>query len=216
MEDYSLLDAAITKLSEGQNSTATMARMVQDQDHANAPNRIAMAWQKAARDRNDARRSGNVYSGPKPEAFLLSLPQKIQNQVCWSVGTLKARQVDEDVANQIYGMDFSQDVHDQIGDTDHTKPENFDQIITDTYHVLLMVQTYLGSQMDYIDAYDTIRYYAQQTQNDDGEWVNDLVADNWSEAQDCLATAKERMEERKEAAQVHEIESIDFGMTATA
>ena len=216
MEDYTLLDAAITRLSEGRNSTATLARMVQDQDHAAAPNRIVMAWQQANRDRNEARRSGNEYGGPKPEAFMLSFVQKLQNQVCWSVGSVKAAQVDEDLTNQIYGLDFRQDIHDQIGDTDHTKPENFEQIVDDTYNVLLMVQTYLGTQMDYIDNYDAIRYYAQQTQNEDGEWVDDLIADNWDEAQDCLSTARDRMDERKEAAQVQEIENIDFGAVATA
>ena len=113
MEDYTLLDAAITRLSEGRNSTATLARMVQDQDHAAAPNRIVMAWQQANRDRNEARRSGNEYGGPKPEAFMLSFVQKLQNQVCWSVGSVKAAQVDEDLTNQIYGLDFSQDIHDR-------------------------------------------------------------------------------------------------------
>ena len=210
----SFIESAISKLSE-QNSSSIgkAARIVEEQDHKNPANRIALAYLQLSRERLEAAKAekatGVRGTDPvvKPE-IMLSFAQNVMNQVCWNARRLVVANSAEDFAN---GIDFSQDVAEQTGVSSET--DNISQFVDDDFMTLNNVQTWLGAQMSYLNDIQPLFYFAQ-SEEIDGEWVQTHQSMNFYDAQCSMTEIIESLDDKNVIKQRSEAASIDFSAAA--
>ena len=209
----SFLQEALSKMAETTSKTGIVARAIENQSHANVANQIALTFLAFQKQRLDAsvalKTTGVEGEGPvaKPE-FILSFVQQLMNQVCWQARRLTVANNQEEFAN---GIDFSQDVAEQVGVSSET--ENVSQFVDDDFMTLNNLHTWLGAQMSYLNDIQPLYYFAQNEEID-GVWQQTHAAMSFYDAQCVMTEIVEKLTENQEAAKVTEAASMDFSAAA--
>lgn len=187
----SMIDGQLTNISEGSNNNATLAKMVQEQDHADVRNRICMTYNMLVAERrrlqlvdkaDNNKGSASLAKAMtiKPE-MLLSLLQFTMNQICWStrrlITTLVREQQEFEDGISAENMDFSAEGCEEAG----VEPLNFEGLhaqVEDDYSSLNAVQNWLTqkNRIDYLDDVESLRLFANSEKNEDsGNW--EIISD---------------------------------------
>lgn len=208
MTTTSFIDSAITHISGSTSRFAGLASIVQQQDHDNPANRIALACIALQYRREEAKKANNEYNGYKPEQ-LLSFCQNVMNRVIWQSRKLSMLQTEEDEKEIVNGIDFCQDLADEYNieriETEHIKP-----IVDEDYATLLSVQSWLGARMSYLDSIEPLYYFQQLEKLEDGTWQVAASADNYDEAQMICNDIVERLDERSAADEYQRVANMSF------
>lgn len=178
----SFIDSAITHISGSSSRHAGLASLVQQQDHDDPANRIALTAVALGYRRDEAKKSNNEYEGYKPEQ-LLSFVQQVMNRVVWQSRKMSILQTEEDEKDVVNGIDFSQDLADEYNidriETQHIKPT-----VDDDYATMTAVQSWLAARFNYLDSIDPLYYFHDLARDEaTGDWYVRNTADNYDEAQ---------------------------------
>lgn len=213
----SFIEAAITRVSAQNSSFGAAALLVEDRNDPHWSNRIAGAWAGLIAERNQLRvldledAGTRVKDMPvKPEVFL-SLCQNLLNQSCWAarqyIRAYNQNQIEETL-HGVNGLDFSQDVADELGIEPINVTEIEEVLLTDLA-IMENVHSFLSTHMNYLQDIDDLHLFVERQQ--EGEvWRITAVADNFSDAEDLMDAAVVRMSERADAELTSDALTTDF------
>lgn len=211
----SFIDAVLTNMSAGKNKSAQMASLVQQMEHANVLNRIAMVYVKLNNDRALAKKA-NKQPALKPEQ-LFNFLQQLMNQICWAGRRLARSQDMAEAQNQAVGIDFSQDVAAELNVNPMSSQELADTVEQDHF-CLSNVHAYLAAKMSYLEDLPMLAVFQEldQITLEDGstEWKVSAEASTFAEAVAFMDMAVERLAAEQDEQVSKEVATIDFGTLA--
>lgn len=176
----SFIDSAITSISEGSSRFAGLAKFVQQIEHDEPANRIALTAVALGYRRTEAKKAGNEYEGYKPEQ-LLSFVQNVMNKVVWQARRVNMSQNEQDEQEIVNGIDFTQDLCDEYN-LDRWESEHIKPLVDDDFATLTSVQSWLAARFNYLDSIDPLYYFQDLARHDDGTWYVRATADNYDDA----------------------------------
>lgn len=204
----SFIDAAITEISGGTSRFAPLAALIQQQDHEEAANRIALTYIFLQYRRTEDKKAGIEYSGIKPET-LLSFVQNLMNKVCWQSRKMALSQTEEDEKDIVNGIDFTQDLADELN-IDRFEAEHIKPLVDDDYAILTGVQSFLAAKMNYLDNIVPLYYYQDLARDDNGEWYVRATADAYDDAMDIIEDVIARLDEQSAADEYQKVANMSF------
>lgn len=204
----SFIDAAITEISGGTSRFAPLAATIQQQDHEQPANRIALTYIFLQYRRSEDKKAGLEYSGIKPET-LLSFVQNLMNKVCWQSRKMAMSQTEEDEKDIVNGIDFTQDLADELN-LDRFEAEHIKPLVDDDYATLSGVHSFLAAKMNYLQHIDPLYYYQDLARDDNGEWYVKATADNYDEAMDIIEDVIARLDEQSAADDYQKVANMVF------
>jgi hypothetical protein len=169
----SYIDATITKMiSSKRGNEGVIANLIQNVDHDLPATRIGIKFEELKAQRNAmlnakriAEQSGEAIAIPeeppaKPEN-LLSFVQSLMNNICWAHRKALQAVTSAEREEQAWGLDFSQDIAEQVGIEDNRATEALALQIDDDYATLNALHTWLGSGMSYLSDIKPLYYFHQ-------------------------------------------------------
>ncbi len=221
----SFIDAIITHMSNARvkksgepTKTALIAQRVQEQQHPNVLNRIAMTYVSLSHDRALAK-AANQQPTLKPE-HLVSFVQNAANQVCWAARRYARSQELQEADDQANGLDFSQDVAAQLNVEPMSARELADAVEQDAF-CLGNVYLYLAGKMSYLEDLPEFSLFQESGPViDEGtgeviEWLVTATADTLDGARSLMDMAVERLNTEQIAKDGEEAQTADFGALST-
>lgn len=167
----SYIDATLTKMiSSKRGNEGVIANLIQNVDHDLPATRIAITFEQLKAQRKAFRKaqqiaeeSGEAIAIPeeppaKPEVFL-SFVQNLMNNICWAHRRALQAVTSAEREEQAWGLDFSQDVAEQVGIEDDRATEALVLQVNDDYATLNALHTYLGSGMTYLSDIKPLYYF---------------------------------------------------------
>ena len=203
----SFIDSTLTRMTEGRGRNATIAKLVQSQPSNEAANRIAYTYSILRNRANEAIVNG--YEPAIKAGTMLSFVQQLMNQVCWAARRLELAQKANEAGEQAWGMDFSQDIAEQLA-VECVSTQHITDVVDQDYKQLLGVHTWVAAQMSLIEV-DDFAYFRQQQVLEDGRWVTKYAAFTYDEAKDVMAAVIADMQAEAASRMSEEALSIDFG-----
>ena len=180
MNNFSYTSTAIHAISAYKNQyglIANFALRIQDENPDwTLLNCIAVAHDRTVvADTNHKFNGGDTPVAP-PIAFL-DFCQVVMNKVCGLARQDMKGKRTEDFGN---GIDFSQDLTDQLGFTvDHKK---IGSLVDEDFFTLNNLHCYIAQGMDYLTDIESLRYHAESVKLEDGTWIKDHIADSFDDA----------------------------------
>ena len=234
MTTQSFIDAVLTNMSSSKTQFGKIAALVQKKPHSSACNRIAMAYVQLQNDRAQARTAGNVIamagidSGERADAGLARNPviikpellfnflQNVQNSICWSARRLMRQQETVEAGEQANGLDFSQDLAEQLG-VEGTPTDKLGEIVANDLFVLGNLQSWLLTKMNYLTEVEELRMFADFRPPEEGlevgtgNWELRHEAATWEEALSIMDVLVDELNVAENLKTGAEASSIDFG-----
>lgn len=147
----SFIPAALTAMSEGSGSMATLANLTLKREGATPMNQIISAFidvrrawgSLAGRDAAVAAESREELR-VKPGQFL-SFTQLLMNKVCWNARRLNRSVIEQEADDRLNGIDFSQDVAEEVGIDDRSR-SNVKEAVDQDFEWLLKLHSYLARE----------------------------------------------------------------------
>lgn len=229
-----IIDAAITKLSEGSNKASRYAILVQKAPDDHVCHRMLSVVRMLQQDRRQANAAnGNRQADPdlngvddhtslqtaetvlKPE-YMFTFIQKVANQVMREGRAIKRQQEESEMEARDNGIDFSQDTCEDAGvvygDVDHVIKQ-----IDEAMRQLHLLHNALRDtkRLGYLTNINPLHYHSV-TMGKDGVYEEQFVADTFDEALVALADFAQVMQEQSEARDVKDDSAIDFEADAAA
>ena len=213
----SFINAAITDSQNKQTSYAKVSALVEERNEEHFCNRIGGAWASLIADRNQLRildLEANTTlvkdMAIKPEMFL-SFCQYLMNQSCWAARRyIQAQQAnaDQEKLHGITGIDFSQDVAEDLG----IEPMDISAIsatIEEDFMAMLKLYSVMSTQMNYLSDIEDLHVFADRAQ--EGEvWKVLATADEFDDALVIMTDVLTRMNERADAELTKNMTTMDF------
>ena len=168
----SYIDAAITKMTSSKGTQGSIANLIQNADHDDPANRIAITFVSLQQQRlvalnakKVAEDSGESIALPeepiaKPEQ-LLSFVQSLMNNICWAYRRASQSVVTTETEEQAWGLDFSEDVAAEVGIDDDRDTKALALQVDEDYAKLNAVHTWLGGKMNYLQDIKPLYYFHQ-------------------------------------------------------
>ncbi len=214
-----LISQAIHKMSEERNDYGDIAKVVIDADHLNILNRIALTHSQFARQRKEAARAEKatgvrgVDPIAKPEK-MISFIQRLMNNVCWAARRYQLAIADSDEVTN--GIDFSQDVAEQVGL--NVAAKNLTTEVDEAYLQLTNVLGHIAGKMTYLNDIDSLYYFAQNQEVDAADggstWVPRYQCLTYGDSEVAMAEVIQELEEKQEKDDRTEIANMDFTLVA--
>jgi hypothetical protein len=207
--NYPLIDAAMSDISDGKDTNAQFASLIQSQDHDHIGNRILLTAVQLQNERKEAKQRNEEVTY-KPE-YLFTFVEQLMNKVCWNARRY-IQSVNQAAANEMAnGIDFSEDIAEQIN-IEPTDLQGVETEVADAHEMLNKVQVVLGQHMSYIDREGELAMFTQREPNEVGKWTTTVSCDNFAEAQVAMNDFITKLEEQKAVAAT-EVGNIDFDST---
>lgn len=220
--DISLVDAALTAMAGKTNVFATIATMVQQRPEEHFANQIGgvclelMNERKRLREMDVADNTTLVRDMKlKPES-ILGFTQSLMNQTCWAARRYKIaleQAAAEEALRGITGIDFSQDVADDMG-IDPIDTAELELALTEDYFALAGLYSKISTHMSYLNHIDDFYLFADKRQEDGKQWRIEDFAETFDEALDLMEKVRVRMDEQKDVELAHDLTRTDFTAAA--
>lgn len=232
----SYIDAAITKMTTSKGNQGAIASMIQNVDHGDPANRIAITFIQLQQQRlaslnakKVAEDSGESIAIPeepiaKPEQ-LLSFVQSLMNNICWAYRRASQSVLTAEVEEQAWGLDFSEEIADEVGMTEDRDTKYLELQVDDDYAKLNAVHTWLGGKMNYLTDIQPL-YYFQQSElqpalDERGRpigtievYVTTVAATDLHEATNAMRDIVLRLAEEQPEKELTDAASMDFSSAA--
>lgn len=204
VKDQSFIPNVIGYMSEKNTTLGTIAKYVESQEATDPLERIALAFFRLQRARQAAARTeldtGVPVEGPpfKPER-LLSFIQSVMNGVCWAARRLYTANDKPDLLN---GIDFSQDVGDQVGV--YATNERIPALVDSDFMALTKLHSLLAAKMAYLTEISPLYHFEQRVRDENGNWYVDKVCNSFDEALPLMDEIVTRLQQESEANEVQD------------
>jgi len=217
-----MIDGVLTGMSAGKTSNATLAVLVQKQEHADVRNRICKAYVELVaerrrlqmQDKADGTATAKAMA-VKPEQ-LLSMLQFTMNQLCWTarrvITTYYREQSEVEAGISAENMDFSAEVCEEAGieplDTDALTAQ-----VEDDYASLSAVQNWLTAKgrIDYLEDVTPLALFNSSEKDEElGIWVVTEEAFDFDGALEVMEKLLVMMPEKEQAKLVESADNTDF------
>lgn len=217
----SFINAALTGATNKRSTNATLADLVEKRNEEHYANRIGGAWAALVLSRNNLRGLDQDDGGSrvrdmpiKPEQFL-SFCQYLMNQACWAARRyVRAEQdnADREAIAGITGIDFSQDVAEDLG-VEPMSTEEINEALESDFEVMSRLYSVLACKMNYLQSIDQLHMYAEREQEGENWEVVDY-ADNFDDALTIMGNVIVKMKEREEESLTQEMTETDFAQAS--
>lgn len=213
----SFIDAAISSNSSKKSTYGKVTGLIEERNEPHFANRIGGAWASLVSSRSNLRildledNGTRVKDMPvKPEMFL-SLCQYLLNQACWAARRyVRAQQenADQEKIRGITGIDFSQDVAEDLG-IEPMDTTQIEEALDTDFMAMLRLHSVFSTKMDYLQDIEDLHLYADREQ--EGEvWRVVAVADTFQDAMAIMDEVLAKMNERQDKELVSDMTTIDF------
>lgn len=212
----SFLDKALTDMSENDSRNAKIASMVQNQNHENPANRIALTFNDLVEERK-TNRIAAVRLGIAPNVMdvkpehVLSFVQQLMNKCCWNGRKVANTNKDADSAN---GLDFSQAVAEQEANLESNAVQDVRATIHDDFNVLNELHSWLCGKCNYMTDLDPLFLFAQKKEVDLGVWEFTHQLMDFDDVLPVLEEINLELQETADAEQADYAENHTFGAKA--
>lgn len=202
IKDQSFVPNVIAYMAEKNTTLGAIAKYVEKQQSDDVLERIALAYFRLQRDRQAALKAEMEQGVPiealpfKPER-LLSFIQSVMNGVCWAARRLYVANQKPDLQN---GIDFSQDVGDQVGV--YVANENLSEIVDSDFMALTKLHSLLAAKMSYLTEIAPLYHFEQRARDEDGNWYVDKVCNSLDEALPLMDDIVARLQQESEQNEV--------------
>jgi hypothetical protein len=170
-------------------------------------NAIAVAHDRTVMQSTDHKFNGGPAPVANPIAFL-DFVQTIMNKVCsLARKDAKGKRVD-DFGN---GVDFSQDLTDQLGFS--VDPKLIPELVDEDFRILYNVHAYIAQGMPYLTDISPLHYHAENVKLDDDTWVKENIADSYEFALSILDTKADSYVTELADIRMGESANMDFAGT---
>lgn len=226
----SMIDGAITKMSEGKGNSALVAKLVQKQPATEPARRIALAAAHLMGERRKFSVLDKADNGTrvkdmdcKPE-HLLSFPQQIMNSLCWTIRRLRIQQErdreatdmmesamladfgPESISERLAELEEEAGIEEPISASD----ENLLEILDDDFRIMMKVDSWLKKHMSYITG-DDLYIFAESTKDEEtGHWSITKSAMTFDDALIIMEEAVEGLGEKEAAKMMESALTADF------
>tara|TARA_E500000331_G_scaffold308714_1_gene314344 strand:- start:349 stop:1047 length:699 start_codon:yes stop_codon:yes gene_type:complete len=224
----SIIDAAVTKLSEGSNKASRYASLVQKAQDDHVCHRMLTVVRMLKQERREANAANaNRQADPdlngvddhtslqtaetvlKPE-YMFTFIQKVANQVMREGRAIKRQQEESEMEARDNGIDFSQDTCEDAG-VEYGDVKHVIKQIDEAMRQLHLVYNALRDtkRLGYLTSINSLHYHSVMT-GEDGVYEEKFVADTFDEALVALADYAQAMQEQSEARGAEDDGAIDF------
>jgi len=229
----SIIDAAVTKLSEGSNKASRYASLVQKAQDDHVCHRMLTVVRMLKQERREANAANaNRQADPdlngvddhtslqtaetvlKPE-YMFTFIQKVANQVMREGRAIKRQQEESEMEARDNGIDFSQDTCEDAG-VEYGNVDHVIKQIDEAMRQLHLVHNALRDtkRLGYLTSINSLHYHSVMVavELEDGQTVYEeqFVADTFDEALVALADYAQTMQEQSEARGAEDDSAIDF------
>ena len=213
----SFVDGAITANSIKKSAFGKATALVEKRNEDHFANRIGGAWATLISEHNQLRIMDQEDNGTrvrdmpvKPEMFL-SLCQFLMNQACWAarryIRAEEQTQIEEKIRG-VTGIDFSQDVAEEVGIEPMDLTE-IEETLDEDFKAMLHLHSYMASTMNYLSNIEDLHLYADREQ--EGEvWRVTATADTFEEARILMDGVVTKMRDREDKALTETMSTTDF------
>ena len=213
----SFVNAAITSNASKKSTYGKVTGLVEARDEEHFANRIGGAWASLVSARSQMRimdledNGSRVKDMPiKPEMFL-SLCQFLMNQSCWAARRyIRAQQenAEQEAIRGITGIDFSQDVAEDLG-VEVMDITGIVDVLDSDFTAMLRLHSILSTKMDYLQDIEDLHLYCEREQ--EGEvWRVTATADTFQDAQVIMDEVLTKMNEREDKKLSETMSTMDF------
>lgn len=221
----SMIDATITNMLTSKGSNATLAQLVQAQQHDQVANRIAMTYASLVAERARLKvldKSDNgtrVKDMPVKPEQLFSFIQFTMNMICWGARRLLIETRKEDLEKTQTSAevtDFSANIAEQLN-IEPADVSGIHDAVDQDYMMLNGVYFWLQApgRMDYLESVDSLFVFAESEKDEEtGHWNLSEAAMSFDEALGIMDAALERMDTEQQAKVATDAANTDFSELA--